>query len=132
MTYSDNDAQDYTTRTVEGAQAQLMYHCHHQSPGPSMSRVESLLRKESKKQRGINVGSWSRSLKLFGKSPWHRKASAGSEASTSSSVRDVLRGRAPVTSPVSDLGVYFCEVHHSLMVDVYKMRRASKRYASDG
>lgn len=104
MTYSDNDAQDYTTRTVEGAQAQLMYHCHHQSPGPSMSRVESLLRKESKKQRGINVGSWSRSLKLFGKSPWHRKASAGSEASTSSSVRDVLRGRAPVTSPVSDLG----------------------------
>ncbi|KAI0387836.1 hypothetical protein F5Y04DRAFT_12556 [Hypomontagnella monticulosa] len=103
-THSDTEAQDYTTKTIEGAQAQLMYHCHHQSPVPMMSRVASLLRKESKKQRSSNGSSWSRSLKLFGKSPWHRKASAGSEASTSSSVRDVLRGRAPVTSPASDIG----------------------------
>lgn len=66
-----------------------------------MSRVTSLLREESKKQRG---GGWPRSLKLFGKSPWHRKASAGSEASASSSIRDLLRGRTPVTSPVPAIG----------------------------
>ncbi|OTA63625.1 hypothetical protein K449DRAFT_432933 [Hypoxylon sp. EC38] len=90
-------AYDYTTNTIEGARAQLMRHNQNATP-PIMSRVASLLREEViKRPRG------SRSLKLFGKSPWHRKASAGSEASASSSLRDVLRGRTPVTSPVSDI-----------------------------
>ncbi|KAI1409594.1 hypothetical protein F5Y13DRAFT_203266 [Hypoxylon sp. FL1857] len=98
--HNNNDAysHDYTTSTIEGARAQLMRHKHSATP-PIMSRVATLLREEViKKPRG------SRSLKLFGKSPWHRKASAGSEASASSSLRDVLRGRTPVTSPVSDIG----------------------------
>ncbi|KAI1377713.1 hypothetical protein F4677DRAFT_45436 [Hypoxylon crocopeplum] len=90
-THSDNDSLDYTRNTIEGAQAQLLG----ATPPPFMSRVASLLREETRRPR---------SFKLFGKSPWHRKASAGSEASASSSIIDVLRGRTPVTSPVSDTG----------------------------
>ncbi|KAI1210946.1 uncharacterized protein F4807DRAFT_44209 [Annulohypoxylon truncatum] len=75
---------------------------HSQSPS-AMRRVTSLLREEGKDKKGR--GDWSR--KLFGKSPWHREASASSEASVtssvSSSVRDVLRGRTPFTSPVSEI-----------------------------
>ncbi|KAK6957711.1 hypothetical protein Daesc_000499 [Daldinia eschscholtzii] len=62
-----------------------------------MNRVASLLREESKRPR---------SFKLFGKSPWYRKTSAGSAVSTSSSIRDVLRGRTPITSPVPYIGAY--------------------------
>ncbi|OTB08188.1 hypothetical protein M426DRAFT_317290 [Hypoxylon sp. CI-4A] len=117
-THSDNDAAaamayDYTTNTIEGARVRLLSHSQSHSPVPIMSRVASLLRDEiNKKPRSAGAGGsssgnggsgWSRSLKLFGKSPWHRKASAGSEASASSSVRDVLRGRTPVASPVSDI-----------------------------
>ncbi|KAI1658001.1 hypothetical protein F4813DRAFT_396127 [Daldinia decipiens] len=90
--YSDNDAYDYTASTVTGAQAQLLGHGHSRSPAPLMGRAASLLREQSKRRR---------SFKLFGKSPWHREASASSDVSTSSSIRDVLRGRTPVTSPVS-------------------------------
>ncbi|KAI0478754.1 hypothetical protein GGR56DRAFT_689724 [Xylariaceae sp. FL0804] len=44
--------------------------------------------------------SWS--LKVFGRSPWHRKHSAESDpSSVSSSVNDVLRGRTPLPSPAS-------------------------------
>lgn len=102
--HSDNDAYDYTARTIEGARAQLLAHHHSQSstPTPIMSRVASLLLREEGGAGGKRA--WSRSLKLFGKSPWHRQASAGSEASASSSLRDVLRGQTPVGSPVSDLG----------------------------
>ncbi|KAI1386448.1 uncharacterized protein F4822DRAFT_444841 [Hypoxylon trugodes] len=104
--YVDSDAYDYTASTIEGARARLLTHSQSQSPTPLISRVTTLLREESRRSRGGSGSSssgWSRSFKLFGKSPWHRKASAGSEASASSSVRDVLRGRTPVTSPASDI-----------------------------
>lgn len=39
--------------------------------------------------------------KLFGKAPWHRKESAESYNSVSSSIRDVLKGRTPPATPVS-------------------------------
>ncbi|KAI5868455.1 hypothetical protein GGS23DRAFT_545650 [Durotheca rogersii] len=43
-----------------------------------------------------------RPRRFFGFSPWHRQASwARSETSASSSLRDVLRGRTPVSSPAS-------------------------------
>ncbi|KAI2466810.1 hypothetical protein F4781DRAFT_434025 [Annulohypoxylon bovei var. microspora] len=91
----------YVKSKIGGAKAQLVRHSQSQS---AMRRVASLMREESKEGRG----SWSR--KLFGKSPWHREPSAGSEASVtssvSSSVRDVLRGRTPFTSPVSDIGAW--------------------------
>ncbi|KAI2624171.1 hypothetical protein GGR54DRAFT_564374 [Hypoxylon sp. NC1633] len=97
-TYSDNDAYDYTRDTIEGVQAQLLSQQHRRSATPPiMTRVASLLREECKRP------AWPRSFRLFGKSPWHRKASVGSEASASSSVRDVLRGRTPVASPASDI-----------------------------
>ncbi|KAI1142384.1 hypothetical protein F5Y05DRAFT_224649 [Hypoxylon sp. FL0543] len=98
--HTDNEAyaHDSTASMIEGARAQLMRHGRSATP-PILSRVASLLREEvMKKPRG------SRSRKLFGRSPWHRKTSAGSEASASSSVREVLRGRTPVTSPVSEIG----------------------------
>ncbi|KAI0841001.1 hypothetical protein F5Y06DRAFT_235181 [Hypoxylon sp. FL0890] len=97
--HTDNqlNARDYTASTIEGARVELMRHSHSATP-PIMSRVASLLREEViRKPRG------SRSLKLFGKSPWYRKASAGSDTSISSSVLDVLRGPTPVTSPVCDI-----------------------------
>lgn len=77
-----------------------------------MRRAASQLREEGKTNKGRS--DWSR--KLFGKSPWHREASGGSGASmassVSSSVRDVLRGRTPVTSPVSDIGAFvLCRVY---------------------
>ncbi|KAI1083406.1 hypothetical protein F5B20DRAFT_595417 [Whalleya microplaca] len=81
---------DYTTNTLAGVCTQL-----------SLNRTASLLRGDGRRPQK----SWS--LRLLGKSPWYRKASAGSEVSASSSLRDVLRGRTPVTSPVSDLGAYF-------------------------
>ncbi|KAI1650689.1 uncharacterized protein F4817DRAFT_327064 [Daldinia loculata] len=94
---SDNDAYDYTPSTVPGTQAQLSGYGQSQSPAPLMGRAASLLREESKRRR---------SFRLFGKSPWHREASVVSDVSTSSSIRGVLRGRTPVTSPVSYIGVY--------------------------
>ncbi|KAI0853003.1 hypothetical protein F5Y00DRAFT_272549 [Daldinia vernicosa] len=90
--YSDNDAHDYTANSVPDVQAQPLGHGQTHSPVPLMGRAASLLRKESKGRR---------SFKLFGKSPWHREAYAGSDVSASSSILDVLRGRTPVTSPVS-------------------------------
>ncbi|KAI0014446.1 hypothetical protein F4779DRAFT_559831 [Xylariaceae sp. FL0662B] len=90
-----NDA-DYTTNTLAGARTQLSL--NHTT---SLNRMTSLLREESRKPQK----SWS--LKLFGKSPWHHKESASSEASASSSLCDVLRGRTPVTSPASGKSVYF-------------------------
>ncbi|KAI1776926.1 hypothetical protein F4818DRAFT_440321 [Hypoxylon cercidicola] len=101
-THSDNDVHDYTAHIIEGAHARLVTH-HSQSstPMPIMSRVASLLTREE--GGGGAKRPWARSLKLFGKSPWHRQESAGSEASASSSLRDVLRGRTPAGSPASDI-----------------------------
>ncbi|KAI1806230.1 hypothetical protein F4811DRAFT_512323 [Daldinia bambusicola] len=90
--HSDNYAYDYKACETAGAQTQRLSHRRSHSAMPLMSRVASLLGKESKRPR---------SFKLFGRSPWHRKASAGSEVSASSSIRDVLRGRTPITSPAS-------------------------------
>ncbi|KAI1103134.1 hypothetical protein F4804DRAFT_333633 [Jackrogersella minutella] len=97
-TDSSNDASvyEYTKSTIEGTRAQLLGHRQTQSP---MRRVASLLREETKGGGG-GGGGWTR--KLFGKSPWHRKPSdASASSSVASSVRDVLRGRTPFTSPVS-------------------------------
>ncbi|KAI1481614.1 hypothetical protein F4774DRAFT_407921 [Daldinia eschscholtzii] len=93
--HSDNDAYDYTECPIASVQTPLLSHRRSHSPMPLMNRVASLLREESKRPR---------SFKLFGKSPWHRKASAGSEVSISSSIRNVLRGRTPITSPVPYIG----------------------------
>ncbi|KAI5463821.1 hypothetical protein BGZ63DRAFT_442527, partial [Mariannaea sp. PMI_226] len=41
--------------------------------------------------------------KLFGKAPWHRKESRETLSSVTSSVRDVLRGSTPPSSPITDL-----------------------------
>lgn len=102
--HSDTDLTDYTANTIEGARTRLLSHSQSQTPSPIpfMSRVTSLLREESKKP-------WPRSLKLFGRSPWHRRDSLDSENSASSSLRDALRGRTPVTSPASDIGASITE-----------------------
>ncbi|KAL7627466.1 hypothetical protein AAE478_001659 [Parahypoxylon ruwenzoriense] len=105
---------DYTASTIAGARAQLLNHSQTQLRAPArtptptpplMSRVVTLLREETWRPR---------SRKLFGRSPWHRKASAGSEASASSSLRNVLRGRTPVSSPASDLGAYYGDPSNSV------------------
>ncbi|KAI8959016.1 hypothetical protein F5Y11DRAFT_350951 [Daldinia sp. FL1419] len=92
--HSDSDAYDYdySPKAISDTQVQPPSPSRKRPPVPIMSRVSTLLREESKRRR---------SFKLFGKSPWHRKASAGSKMSDSSSIRDMLRGRTPVTSPVS-------------------------------
>ncbi|KAI1450320.1 hypothetical protein F5Y02DRAFT_413041 [Annulohypoxylon stygium] len=91
----------YAKSKMGGSKTQLINYSQSQS---AMRRAASQLREEGKTNKGRS--DWSR--KLFGKSPWHREASGGSGASmassVSSSVRDVLRGRTPVTSPVSDIG----------------------------
>ncbi|KAI1095793.1 hypothetical protein F5B19DRAFT_267691 [Rostrohypoxylon terebratum] len=93
----DNFNYNYIKSNMGGSKIQLINHSQSQS---AMHRVSSVLREEGKPNKGRS--NWSR--KLFGKSPWHREASGGSGASSvSSSVRGVLRGRTPVTSPVSDI-----------------------------
>ncbi|KAI0597849.1 hypothetical protein F4775DRAFT_602031 [Biscogniauxia sp. FL1348] len=75
-------------------------------PPPSHStpigRVAALLRDESHRRPRK-----ARSMRIFSKSSWHRKASAGSETSASSSVRDMLRGKTPTVSPDPDEGPGF-------------------------
>ncbi|KAI1490562.1 hypothetical protein F5X96DRAFT_694542 [Biscogniauxia mediterranea] len=66
-----------------------------------MGRVAALLRDESRRSHKT------RSMRIFSKSSWHRKTSAGSETSVSSSVRDMLRGKTPTVSPEPDEGVCF-------------------------
>ncbi|KAI0111355.1 hypothetical protein F4814DRAFT_450030 [Daldinia grandis] len=100
--YSSSDAHDYAASRVPDAQTQLLGYGQSRSPVLT-GRAASLLREESKRRR---------SFKLFGKSPWHRGASASSDVSISSSVRDVLRGRTPVTSPVS-----YIEPAHTFCVE---------------
>ncbi|KAI0018387.1 hypothetical protein F4780DRAFT_751370 [Xylariomycetidae sp. FL0641] len=71
-------------------------------PSPSgqnvvaIGKVASLLRQEIKRPHRT------RPIKLFGKSPWHRPGSGGSDPSTTSSIRDVLRGVTPTPSPASE------------------------------
>ncbi|KAI0889018.1 uncharacterized protein GGS22DRAFT_184593 [Annulohypoxylon maeteangense] len=103
-TPDDDDDDDfnygYMKGKTGGAKTQVISQSQSQS---AMRRVVSLLREESKDKK--SRGDWPH--RIFGKSPWHREAFAGSEASVassvSSSVRDVLRGRTPFTSPVSDI-----------------------------
>lgn len=45
--------------------------------------------------------------KLFGKAPWHRKESGDSFSTVASSVREVLRGETPPSTPMSDLAFTF-------------------------
>ncbi|KAH7160952.1 hypothetical protein EDB81DRAFT_853474 [Dactylonectria macrodidyma] len=57
-----------------------------------------------------NVGAWFKDesgtsklkRKLFGKAPWHRKESGDSFSSVASSVREVLRGSTPPSTPSSE------------------------------
>ncbi|KAI1639813.1 hypothetical protein F4809DRAFT_638185 [Biscogniauxia mediterranea] len=66
-----------------------------------IGRVVALLRDESRRPHKT------RSMRIFSKSSWHRKTSAGSETSVSSSVRDMLRGKTPTVSPEPDEGLCF-------------------------
>ncbi|KAK8010480.1 hypothetical protein PG990_009445 [Apiospora arundinis] len=91
---SKNDAA-YTQNTLEGAKQRLAHPGTLNSPLP---RISTLLREENNK----SPGSRTRQRKLFGKSPWHRKASAGSDGSTTSSILDLLRGHTPLSTPVSE------------------------------
>ncbi|KAK7996969.1 hypothetical protein PG989_005009, partial [Apiospora arundinis] len=91
---SKNDAA-YTQNTLEGAKQRLAHPGTLNSP---LSRISTLLREENNK----SPGSRTRQRKLFGKSPWHRKASAGSDGSTTSSILDLLRGHTPLSTPVSE------------------------------
>ncbi|KAI1762921.1 hypothetical protein GGR53DRAFT_396333 [Hypoxylon sp. FL1150] len=100
--HSDNDAYDFTACAIEGVREQLLAHRSQSPPTPIMSRVASLLLRDE--GGGVGKRTWSRPLKLFGKSPWHRQTSAGSEASATSSLRDALRGQTPTASPASDAG----------------------------
>lgn len=87
--------EDYTQNTLDGAKQRLEHPGNHTSP---MSRISTLLREEHNK----SPGSRTRQRKLFGKSPWHRKGSAGSDASATSSILDLLRGHTPLSTPVSE------------------------------
>lgn len=70
----------------------------HSSP---LSRITTLLREENSK----SPSNGTRQRKLFGKAPW-RKASAGSDASATSSILEVLRGHTPQSSPVSEKATF--------------------------
>ncbi|ORY65296.1 uncharacterized protein BCR38DRAFT_484738 [Pseudomassariella vexata] len=86
-----------TDATVEAAKQQLKQST---SCNP-ISRISSLLRDETKSPQSQGKP---RQRKLFGKSPWYRKASHGSENSVSSSIRDILRGLTPMATPTSETG----------------------------
>ncbi|KAK8090983.1 hypothetical protein PG994_000488 [Apiospora phragmitis] len=93
------DLEAYTEDIIEGAKQRLAHPGTHTSP---LSRISTLLREESSKSP--NSRTWQR--KLFGKSPWHRKASTGSDASATSSILEVLRGHTPLSTPVSETTAY--------------------------
>lgn len=83
----------YTEATIEGARRRLSRPVN-QSP---LARISSLLREESSKSPGK-----SRQRKIFGKSPWHRKNSMGSDVSASSSIRDIIMGETPLATPSAE------------------------------
>ncbi|CAJ2513676.1 Uu.00g017950.m01.CDS01 [Anthostomella pinea] len=88
------NGEEHTEATINGVQEQLG---HVQTPA---SRPSSILREESKKLQKM----WS--MKLFGKSTWHRKTSVVSDPSATTNVLDILRGNTPDSSPPSDKGGY--------------------------
>ncbi|KAK8028930.1 Cdc73 family RNA pol II accessory factor, partial [Apiospora marii] len=102
----NNDA--YTQNTLEGARQRLANPGNRSSP---LSRITTLLREENSK----SPSNGTRQRKLFGKAPW-RKASAGSDASATSSILEVLRGHTPQSSPVSETAAFV---------------ESSKRYCKD-
>lgn len=125
---SKHEESSCTKATIEGVQQSLN---RSSSPTPLMARISSLLHDNNGRGHGsgISPGSSSsndngynnypkvnrwRRRKLFGKSPWHRKASGESDASVSSSIRKILRGTTPhntpesgLNTPTSDLTAYF-------------------------
>lgn len=102
--YSDNDVHDYISHAARAHVEPPTHRSQTSTPTPMMSRMVSLLLREE--GGGTGKKTWSRSFKLFGKSPWHPQTSTGSEDSATSSLRGVLRGRTPMASPVSDAGAH--------------------------
>ncbi|KAH8202555.1 hypothetical protein TruAng_003266 [Truncatella angustata] len=87
---------NYTASTIAGATSQLENHSH-----GGITRVPSLLRDRDDAGSPSN-GHKSRQRKLFGLAPWQRRFSKESVESVSSSIREMIRGHTPNSSPASD------------------------------
>ncbi|KAI0132065.1 hypothetical protein BJ170DRAFT_592046 [Xylariales sp. AK1849] len=90
---------DYTPTAIGGAKQQLAAMTTSPNPSPSpLAHISTVLRNDNCKSPN---GKHPR-RKLFGLSPWHRKPSNESDHSVSSSIRDVLRGETPHSTPEPD------------------------------
>ncbi|KAI1877049.1 uncharacterized protein JN550_001121 [Neoarthrinium moseri] len=72
-------------------------------PAATVARIAHILREGT---RSPPNGGKSRARKLFGRSPWHRKTSGESSYSVSSSIREILRGNTPHSSPAGEADAY--------------------------